>query len=112
MGISTFLIGLVPTYASIGIVGAIIVVCLRSIEGVGIGGDPADGAPSRRRTGHPAAPSGSLWLHDVDAAAQVLVEQCLRDHRVDTDVAVHDLGDAERDRYRRERVSIIPGQPG
>jgi MFS family permease len=39
MGIATFLIGFVPTYASIGIWGAILLVVLRFIQGVGVGGE-------------------------------------------------------------------------
>jgi metabolite-proton symporter len=39
MGISTFLVGLVPTYASIGIWGAIILTVLRFAQGVGVGGE-------------------------------------------------------------------------
>jgi metabolite-proton symporter len=39
MGIATFLVGLVPTYASIGIWGAVILTVLRFIQGVGVGGE-------------------------------------------------------------------------
>ncbi|MBO0765135.1 MAG: MHS family MFS transporter [Hyphomicrobiaceae bacterium] len=39
MGIATFLVALVPTYASIGIWGAIILTILRFIQGVGVGGE-------------------------------------------------------------------------
>ena len=39
MGIATFLIGLVPTYAAIGISGAIILTILRVIQGIGVGGE-------------------------------------------------------------------------
>src|SRR5580692_8555985 len=39
MGIATFLVGLVPTYASIGIWGAVILTALRFIQGVGVGGE-------------------------------------------------------------------------
>uniref|UniRef100_A0A9E7ZZB4 MHS family MFS transporter n=1 Tax=Bosea sp. NBC_00436 TaxID=2969620 RepID=A0A9E7ZZB4_9HYPH len=39
MGIATFLVGLVPTYDSIGIWGAIILTALRFIQGVGVGGE-------------------------------------------------------------------------
>ena len=39
MGIATFLIGFVPTYSSIGIWGAILLVVLRFIQGVGVGGE-------------------------------------------------------------------------
>src|SRR6201995_2142448 len=39
MGIATFLIAFVPTYASIGIWGAIILTVLRMIQGIGVGGE-------------------------------------------------------------------------
>src|SRR5919205_902130 len=39
MGIATFLVGLVPTYDSIGIWGAIILTFLRFVQGVGVGGE-------------------------------------------------------------------------
>src|SRR2546421_3099823 len=39
MGVATFLVALVPTYASIGIWGAIILTVLRFIQGVGVGGE-------------------------------------------------------------------------
>src|ERR1700750_1366642 len=39
MGIATFLVGVVPTYASIGIWGAVLLTLLRFIQGVGVGGE-------------------------------------------------------------------------
>ena len=39
MGISTFLIAFVPTYASIGIWGAVILTVLRTLQGIGVGGE-------------------------------------------------------------------------
>ena len=39
MGVATFLVGVVPTYGSIGIWGAIILTVLRFIQGVGVGGE-------------------------------------------------------------------------
>lgn len=39
MGIATFLVGFVPTYATIGIWGAVILTVLRFIQGVGVGGE-------------------------------------------------------------------------
>ena len=38
-GIATFAVGLVPTYASIGIWGAVILTILRLIQGIGVGGE-------------------------------------------------------------------------
>src|SRR3984893_15480685 len=37
MGVATFLVGLVPTYASIGVWGAVILTVLRFIQGLGVG---------------------------------------------------------------------------
>src|SRR5690242_4780239 len=39
MGVATFLVAFVPTYASIGIWGAFILTVLRFIQGVGVGGE-------------------------------------------------------------------------
>ena len=39
MGISTFAVALVPTYASIGIWGAVLLTVLRFIQGIGVGGE-------------------------------------------------------------------------
>src|SRR5919201_3990767 len=39
MGISTFLVGLVPPYASIGVLGGVLLTILRVLQGVGVGGE-------------------------------------------------------------------------
>src|SRR5918912_3814695 len=39
MGLGTFLVALVPTYAAIGIWGAVLLTVLRFIQGVGVGGE-------------------------------------------------------------------------
>jgi MFS family permease len=39
MGISTFLVGLVPPYASIGVLGAYALTLLRILQGIGVGGE-------------------------------------------------------------------------
>src|SRR5438477_5059085 len=39
MGIGTFLVGLVPPYASIGITGGVLLTILRAIQGIGVGGE-------------------------------------------------------------------------
>lgn len=39
MGLATFLIGLVPTYASIGVWGGILLTILRVLQGIGVGGE-------------------------------------------------------------------------
>ena len=56
MGIATFLIGLLPTYASIGVAAPILLVALRFVQGLGLGGEWGGavlmslehGAPDRR----------------------------------------------------------------
>ncbi len=39
MGVATFLVGLVPTYAQIGIWGGILLTALRLLQGIGVGGE-------------------------------------------------------------------------
>src|SRR5437879_9862606 len=39
MGVATFLIGFVPTYKSIGVWGALLLVVLRFVQGVGVAGE-------------------------------------------------------------------------
>ena len=39
MGIATFLVAFVPTYASIGVWGAVILTALRALQGIGVGGE-------------------------------------------------------------------------
>jgi metabolite-proton symporter len=56
MGVSTFLIGLLPSYAQIGVWAPILLVALRFIQGLGVGGEwggavliAVEHAPSHRR---------------------------------------------------------------
>ena len=39
MGVGTFLVGLVPPYASIGVMGGILLTVLRALQGIGVGGE-------------------------------------------------------------------------
>jgi metabolite-proton symporter len=39
MGVATFLVALVPTYATIGVWGAVLLTVLRFVQGVGVGGE-------------------------------------------------------------------------
>jgi metabolite-proton symporter len=39
MGVGTFLVGLVPPYASIGIAGGVLLTLLRALQGIGVGGE-------------------------------------------------------------------------
>src|ERR671932_1704438 len=56
MGIATFLIGLLPTYATIGVAAPILLVALRFVQGLGLGGEGGGavlmslehGAPEKR----------------------------------------------------------------
>jgi len=56
MGIATFLIGLLPTYETIGFAGPVLLVVLRVVQGLGVGGEwggaalmAIEHAPRRRR---------------------------------------------------------------
>lgn len=56
VGISTFLVGLVPTYATVGVAAPVLLVALRFLQGVGFGGEwggavlmSAEHAPENRR---------------------------------------------------------------
>jgi MFS family permease len=56
MGVATFLIGLLPTYASIGVWAPVLLVVLRTAQGIGVGGEwggavlmAVEHAPSHRR---------------------------------------------------------------
>src|ERR1700749_2199219 len=59
MGLSTFCIGLLPTYASIGIFAPILLILLRIVQGIGLGGEW--GGASLMVLEH--APSGQRGLY-------------------------------------------------
>lgn len=56
MGVGTFVIGLLPTYSQIGIAAPLLLVCLRFLQGIGLGGEwggavlmVVENAPTRYR---------------------------------------------------------------
>jgi MFS family permease len=83
MGASTFAVGLLPTYATLGWVAPILMVSLRLLQGLALGGEYGGAAsmwPStRRRTGAAMTPAGSRprqpsacfshWRSSIFAAA-------------------------------------------
>ncbi|HLY09608.1 MAG TPA: MFS transporter, partial [Planctomycetota bacterium] len=84
MGVSTFLVGLVPTYASIGAAAPLLLVILRFIQGFGVGGEwggavlmAAEHSPQNKRglsASWPQAgvPAGLLLANGVFAACNRL----------------------------------------
>jgi len=70
MGIATFLIAFVPTYAEIGIWGAVILTILRMIQGIGVGGEGAARC-SWRWNGRGTTASGVWWLPGRNSACPV-----------------------------------------
>lgn len=84
MGISTFLVGLVPTYASIGGAAPLLLVLLRLVQGFGVGGEwggavlmAAEHSPTKKRGlsaswAQAGVPAGLLLANGVFAATSRL----------------------------------------
>ncbi|MEJ2871342.1 MFS transporter [Actinomycetospora sp. OC33-EN08] len=75
MGVGTLLIGLLPTYAVIGAAAPVLLVLLRFVQGIGVGGEwggatllALEHAPPRRRTLYSALPQVGLPLGVVLAS--------------------------------------------
>ena len=80
MGVGTLLIGLLPTYASIGVAAPILLVLLRFGQGVGVGGEwggatllALEHAPPSKRTLYSSLPQVGLPLGVVLASLVFLV---------------------------------------
>ncbi|QJY47465.1 MFS transporter [Pseudonocardia broussonetiae] len=80
MGVGTLLIGLLPTYATIGVAAPILLVVLRFAQGLGVGGEwggatllALEHAPPSRRTLYSSLPQVGLPLGVVLASLVFLV---------------------------------------
>ncbi|MBO0850152.1 MAG: MHS family MFS transporter [Pseudonocardia sp.] len=76
MGIATVVIGLLPTYQSIGMLASVLLVSCRLLQGVGVGAEyvgavtmVAEFAPSKRRGYYAALPASGVFLGIGLAAA-------------------------------------------
>jgi MFS family permease len=88
MGIATFLVAFVPTYQVIGISGAVILIVLRMIQGIGVGGEWGDSvllalewarhhghgawSPRGRSSGSHAASSSQTFRYWLSALGQAI----------------------------------------
>ena len=79
MGLATFAVALVPTYASIGVWGAVILTVLRFIQGVGVGGDEALAFGLANRLCEPGEALASAL--DLAASIAAFPQLCLRTDR-------------------------------
>ena len=82
MGIGTMLIGLLPTYATIGVAAPVLLVVLRFAQGIGVGGEwggatllALEHAPRSRRTLYSSLPQVGLPLGVVLASLVFLLVQ-------------------------------------
>jgi MFS transporter, MHS family, shikimate and dehydroshikimate transport protein len=87
MGVATFLIGVLPTYASIGVVAPLLLVVLRFAQGIGVGGEwggavlmSVEHAPKGRRGFFGAwpqmgVPAGLLLSTAVFAVVQAMTSE-------------------------------------
>ncbi|WP_308818700.1 MFS transporter [Pseudonocardia alni] len=80
MGVGTLLIGLLPTYATIGVAAPILLVLLRVAQGIGVGGEwggatllALEHAPASRRTLYSSFPQVGLPLGVVLASLVFLL---------------------------------------
>ncbi|MFC5141424.1 MFS transporter [Actinomycetospora rhizophila] len=80
MGVGTLLIGLLPTYAAIGVAAPVLLVLLRFVQGVGVGGEwggatllALEHAPPSKRTLYSSLPQVGLPLGVVLASLVFLV---------------------------------------
>src|SRR5258707_2335602 len=88
MGLGTFLIGLLPTYQQIGVAAPVLLVVLRFLQGIGLGGEWGGGglmggenAPTKRRgrlrrKGSGCKPIGKNWANGtVPPASEIALNE-------------------------------------
>ncbi|MEJ2860721.1 MFS transporter [Actinomycetospora flava] len=86
MGVGTLLIGLLPTYAAIGVAAPVLLVLLRFVQGIGVGGEwggatllALEHAPPRKRTLYSSLPQVGLPLGVVLASLVFLAVRLAMD---------------------------------
>src|SRR2546429_9719704 len=74
-GLSTFAVGFVPSYAQIGIWGAVILTIVRFIQGVGIGGEWVGFAPTGKRRLSRRTPQAAIRLpYSITSSARARID--------------------------------------